>query len=221
VLDNYYDGSKVKITLDERISPSKNAENFYKKYNKQKRTLSALKPQREQAESELNYLIAVLDEVNLAEDMVELNLVQNELQSAGLVVEKQVTQKKKKEMETFCHEYEIFGFRVRAGRNNAENDKLTFTSKAEDVWVHAKDYHSSHVLIESNGKEVPEKVVRIAGEISAYYSKGRTGGKTEIVYTLRKNVKKPPKSKPGFCTYDNFKSMIVEPNKRNEFIKCD
>ena len=220
-LDNYYDGSKVKITLDERLTPAKNAENYYKKYNKQKRTLTALKPQREQAESELRYLTAVLDEIELAENFEELVLVQSELLVAGLIVEKQATNKKKKETESFCREYDVYGFRVRAGRNNAENDKLTFTSKAEDTWVHAKDYHSSHVVIESDGKEIPERVIRIACEISAYYSKGRTGGKTEVVYTKKKNVKKPPKSKPGFCTYDNFKSVMVEPNKRNEFLKCD
>ena len=220
-LDNYYDGSRVKITLDERFSPAKNAENYYKKYNKQKRTLTALKPQREQAESELKYLTAVLDEIELAENTEELNFVQIELQTAGLIVEKQITNKKKKEAESFCREYDVFGFRVRAGRNNAENDKLTFTARAEDVWVHAKDYHSSHVVIDCGGREIPERVIRIAGEISAYYSKGRTGGKTEVVYTQKKNVKKPPKSKPGFCIYDNFKSIMVEPNKRNEFLKCD
>ena len=220
-LDNYYDGSKMKIILDERLSPSKNAENYYKKYNKQKRTLIALKPQREQVETELNYLLAVLDEIELCEDLNELSLVQSELQAAGLIVEKQATNKKKKETESFCREYDVYGFRVRAGRNNAENDKLTFTARAEDIWVHAKDYHSSHVVIDCGGKEVPERVIRIAGEISAYYSKGRTGGKTEVVYTQKKNVKKPPKSKPGFCTYDNFKSVMVEPNKRNEFLKCD
>ena len=221
MLDNYYDGSKMKIILDERLSPSKNAENYYKKYNKQKRTLIALKPQREQVETELNYLLAVLDEIELCEDLNELSLVQSELQAAGLIVEKQATNKKKKETESFCREYDVYGFRVRAGRNNAENDKLTFTARAEDIWVHAKDYHSSHVVIDCGGKEVPERVIRIAGEISAYYSKGRTGGKTEVVYTQKKNVKKPPKSKPGFCTYDNFKSVMVEPNKRNEFLKCD
>lgn len=221
ILDNYYDGSKVKITLDENLSPSKNAENYYKKYNKQKRTLVALKPQHEQAESELNYFTTILEEIELSESIEELNMVQREMESAGLIVEKRATTKKKKEDLSFCHVYEVFGFKVRAGRNNTENDKLTFTAKPEDVWVHAKDYHSSHVVIETAGKQTPERVIRIAGEISAYYSKGRNGGKTEIVYTQRKHVKKPPKSKPGFCIYDNFKSMVVEPQKHEEFIKED
>ncbi len=219
VLDNYYDGSKVEIVLDKNLSPSKNAENYYKKYNKQKRTLSALKPQKEQAEKELDYLNSVIESVMLAENFIELSLIQQEMEISGFLVEKAQQQNKKKETQTFCREYEIFGFKVMAGRNNTENDKLTFTARAEDIWVHAKDYHSSHVIIVSSGKEVPEKVIRIAGEISAYYSKAREGGKAEIVYVPKKHVKKPPKSKPGFCTYENFKSLIVEPEKHAEFLK--
>lgn len=218
LLDNYYDGSQVKILLDSRLSASKNAENYYKKYNKQKRTLIALAPQKEQAEKELDYLNSVLDEISLSEDIEELILIQTELENYGLVNSPKVTDKKKKNL-SFCREYLVLGFKVRAGRNNAENDKLTFTSQPNDVWVHAKDYHSSHVVIESLGKIVPEKVIIIASEICAYYSKGRDGGKTEVVYTLRKHVKKPPKSKPGFCTYDNFKSVTVCPEKHTEFLK--
>lgn len=220
VLDNYYDGTKIKIQLDERLSPAKNAEAFYKKYNKQKRTQTALLPQREQAESELQYLISVIDEIELAETIEELDLVHQELLSAGIMVDKQVQTRKKKTEDLPFRIYSVFGFIVKAGRNNAENDKVTFTARADDVWVHAKDYHSSHVIIEAEGKDVPEKVIRIAGEISAYYSKGREGGKVEVVYTLKKHVKKPPKSKLGFCTYDNFKSMVVQPEKHLEFLKC-
>ena len=219
-LDNYYDGTQVEIVLDSRLSPAKNAENYYKKYNKQKRTLIALKPQREQAESELNYYLAVSDEIALCEDINELSFIQAELEKVGLIVERKVAQKKKP-VETFCRVYDVFGFKVRAGRNNTENDKLTFTSSPNDVWVHAKDYHSTHVLIETNGKKVPEKVLIVASQICAYYSKGREGGKTEIVYTERKNVKKPPKSKPGFCIYDNFNSITVTPEKHAEFLKTE
>lgn len=217
-LENYYDGSMVKIVLDKNLSPSKNAENFYKKYNKQKRTLTALKPQREQAQSELDYFIGVLTEIELSETIEELNLVQSELVQAGVMQEQKQTGKRKVE-ETFCREYEIDGFRVRVGRNNAENDKLTFTASASDVWLHAKDYHSSHVVIQTQGKKLSENVIVVSAEICAYYSKGREGGKTEIVYTEKKNVKKPPRSKLGFCTYDNFKSISVQPKKHVEFIK--
>ncbi len=216
---NYYDNSMIKISLDSRLSVAKNAEVYYKKYNKQKRTLIALQPQLDQAESELSYYESVMSEIELCEDINELALVQTELENAGVLVDKQARLKLKKENESFCRVYDVEGFRVLVGRNNAENDKLTFTAKPEDVWVHAKDYHSSHVIIESQKRSVPQSVIETSAEICAYYSKGREGGKTEIVYTQKKNVKKPPKSKPGLVIYENFKSISVNPNKRLELLK--
>ncbi len=217
VLDNYYDGKKVEIVLDGKLSVSKNAEQYYKKYNKQKRTLSALKPQREQAESELEYLTSIFEEINFCDSVQELKIVQKEMESAGLIKEQKATARKKVE-DSFCRTYEIEGFKIKTGRNNTENDKLTFTARPYDVWVHAKDYHSTHTIIYTEGKKLPEKVIIKVAEITAYYSKGREGGKTEIVYTERKNVKKPPKSKPGFVTYENFKSLSVMPEKHLEFL---
>ena len=221
VLENYYDNNLMEVCLDDRLSPAKNAESYYKKYNKQKRTLLALEPQKKQAETELDYLTSVLDEISLAEDYNELSLIENELLSTGLITNKNQVVKRRKENESFCRVYDIQGFAVRAGRNNTENDKLTFNSKPEDVWIHAKDYHSSHVVIEAKGKTVPYSVIILSCEICAYYSKGREGGKTEVVYTERKNVKKPSRSNPGFCTYDNYKSVIVEPEKHVELIKSN
>lgn len=219
-LENYYDNSTLTIELDERLTISKNAENYYKKYNKQKRTLVALKPQKEKAEDELNYLFAVADEIALAENIEELSLVQNELESVGLLRQTN-SPTKKKTKESFCNVYSVDGFNVRTGRNNAENDKLTHDAKANDLWLHAKDYHSSHVVIESQNKPIPKNVIVIAAEICAYYSKGRESGKAEISYTEKKNVKKPSGAKLGFVTYDNYKSMSVKPEKHTEFLKSE
>jgi predicted ribosome quality control (RQC) complex YloA/Tae2 family protein len=216
-VENYYNGEQVEIELDEHLSASKNAEVYYKKYNKQKRTLVALKPQKEQAENELNYLLSVQDEIMLAEEIEDLNSVQDELLLEGLIKE-QKAMAKKKTQEAFCRDYLIDGFRVKVGRNNAENDKLTFTAKSSDIWLHAKDYHSAHTIIYTEGKKVSERVLVIVAEITAHYSKGREGGKTEIVYTEKKNVKKPSKAKLGFVTYDNFKSLSVKPEKHVEFL---
>ena len=219
-LDNYYDGTKIKIQLNEYLSPAKNAENFYKKYNKQKRTLIALKPQREQAESELEYFVSVLDEINLAENVLELNEIEKELISEGIIAQQKNDKNKKQEQAKF-RTYFYKSFRIFVGRNNLENDKITFTAKQDDLWLHAKDYHSSHAVIESNGKQISDDVLMVGAQICAYYSKGREGGKTEIVYTQKKNVKKPSKSKPGFVTYINFKSVMVEPDKHDEFLQKD
>ncbi len=217
-LENYYDGSIVKIELDQRLSPAQNSENYYKKYNKQKRTLTALAPQKAQAQAELDYFTSVLDEISIAENIDELRFIATELEHAG-VLKKQAVQKRKKENESFCNVYDIGGFTVKAGRNNLENDKLTFSSRPKDIWLHAKDYHSSHVIIETQGKPVPKEVIKISAEICGYFSKARESGKVEIAYTEKKNVKKPNGGKLGFCTYDNYQTVIVTPEKHAEKIK--
>ncbi len=217
-LDNYYDGTTLKVALDQRLTPAKNSENYYKKYNKQKRTLTALAPQKEQANNELNYYLSVLDEIAIAEDISDLHLIASELEQVG-VLKKQPVQKRKKQEEIVGNTYIVSGFIVKAGRNNIENDKLTFSAKSKDIWLHAKDYHSSHVIIESLGKTVPEEVVKISAEICGYYSKARESGKVEIAYTEKKNVKKPTGAKLGFCHYDNYQTIMVEPKKHQDKIK--
>lgn len=222
-LENWYDDNKiVEIVLDESLSPSQNAEKFFKRYNKKKRTLEALESQKDMAKKELDYLLSVQMEAELAESITEAQMVLEELAEQGIIKQNNSKRKKKKDDVVSCREYLIDGFSVKIGRNNTENDRVTFTAKGDSIWLHSKDYHSSHAIIESsgNGKDVPQKVIEIVAEICAYYSKGRDGGKTEIVYTKRKNVKKPPKSKPGFCVYDNFSSVMVLPNKHEEFLKA-
>ncbi|MBE7087355.1 MAG: fibronectin/fibrinogen-binding protein [Clostridiales bacterium] len=219
IADNYYDGSKMTITLNPLLPPQKNAENFYKKYAKQKRALQSILPQKEQASSEVEYITSISDYLALAKDITDLKMIRDELKNYGLIKDDGV--KKRDTDKTFCRVYDVKGFTVKVGRNNTENDKLTFTARGESTWLHAKDYHSSHVIIEYDGKEVPDPVIVIASEICAYYSKGREGGKVEIVYTLKKNVKKPPKSKPGFVTYASYKSINVNAQEHSEFLKTD
>ncbi len=215
---NYYDNKEIKIDLLENLSPSQNAEKYYKKYNKQKRTLISLKPQKEDAEKELEYLNSALSELEIAENVEDLKLILEELIVAGLIIRNGAQKKKKEEQKEFLT-YGYLGFTVKVGKNNAENDRLTGSAKSEDVWLHVKDYHSSHVIIESNGKTVLEEVLKFSAEICAYYSKCRDTEKAEVVYTLKKHVKKPPKSPLGFCVYDNFKSITVNPNKHTEYLK--
>lgn len=217
-VDNYYDGTKIIVALDKKLSPSKNAENYYKKYNKQKRALALLAPQKESAEEELKYLESVETELTLADNISDLKAVESELLLSGFIKKPPAKKGAKAEVEK-PRIYDVYGFTVKAGRNNAENDKITFTAKPYDLWLHAKSYHSSHVIIETLGKKPPERVLTAAAEICAYYSKGRDGGKTEIVYCEKKFVKKPKKSPLGFCTYTDFKSVTVMPNIHTELLK--
>ena len=218
VLDNYYDGSQMEVLLDKRLTPSKNAEAYYKKYNKSKRALVMLAEQRENAEKELEYLNSIADGLSFADTIEDLKKIREELENAGILKANKVVDKRRIEKTDFCREYLIEGFIVRAGRNNMENDKLTFSAKSDDLWLHAKDYHSTHVIINANKNEIPEKVILIASEICAYYSKGRESGKVEVVNTKRKYVKKPNGANLGFCTYTDFKSIIVKPNAHTEYL---
>ena len=217
VLQNYYTQTDEEIILNPNLSPSKNAENYYKKYNKQKRALSMLETQLQGVREEENYLESLMSEITLATSLEDLKLVKEELIEAGLIKEKNITGKKKKEVNEY-REYCYLGYTIRVGRNNLENDKLTLSAKKGDIWLHSKNYHSSHVVIESNGGEVPQKVILVASEICAYYSKARDGGKSEVVFTLKKNVKKPSKSKPGFFTYNEYNSILVSPNSWKEYL---
>ncbi len=215
---NYYNGEEVVISLDKKLSPSKNAEAYYKKYNKQKRSQQALKPQMDGAVTELEYYQSVLEEISIAETEEDFDFILEELNGLGLV--KNFTKRKKQEEKQF-RVYLIEGYTVKVGRNNIENDKLVANASSLDVWLHAKDYHSSHVIIENKKEGVPGEVITKSAEICAYYSKGREGGKCEVVYTNKKFVKKPKGAKPGFCTYTDYKSITVTPNANSKLLKSN
>ena len=218
ILTNYYDGTEITVFLDPRLSPAQNAETYYKKYNKQKRALSLLEPQKKIAEEETDYLESVGAEISLAKDISDLIAVKEELTAVGRIKSAPVRKGVKKEDGFAPRKYNVCGFSVKVGRNNTENDRLTFSAKPWDIWLHAKDYHSAHVIIETENKPVPQKAIIVAAEITAYYSKGRDGGKTEVVYCEKKRVKKPRAAAPGFCTYTDFSSVIVSPSERAEYL---
>ena len=214
---NYYTGEEVEIALDENLSPSGSAELYYKKYNKSKRALLNLKPQLDSLSEEKEYLLSVKDEAELSETADEIKAVKSELIKNGLIKEKRISGKKRPEPTKRL--YVIDGFIVKVGKNNVLNDEITLSADKRDIWLHAKDFHSSHLIIETNKKTPRIETVIKAAEICAYYSKGREGGKTEIVYTEKKNVKKPKGAKAGFFIYDNYSSVTVEPNRHDELIK--
>ena len=127
----------------------------------------------------------------------------------------------KLEKEISCRVYVVNGYTIKVGKNNVANDRLTFSAKPNDIWLHSKLEHSSHVIISSLQKEVDLTTIKIASEICAFYSKGRESGKTEVVWTYKKHVKKPNGAKLGFVNYTNFNSIIVEPNKHEKYVKLD
>lgn len=217
VEDYYNENAPLTIKLDEQLSPNQNAQKFFKKYTKLKNTLKAVVPQKEQAESEIEYAESVLAEIEAAEDLPSLGYVRDELIESGYIPQPKNETKKKNDEKTKSEyrNFEYGGFHIRAGKNNVQNDRLTFTAKPSDCWLHVKDYHSAHVVIESNGKHIPTEIIGIAAEICAYFSEAKQGSKVAVDYTLKKYVKKPPKAKYGSVIYTDFKTVYVTPDSHS------
>ena len=205
-LENFYDGGTLKIVLDPTRTPAENAQSYFKKYRKEKRTLEMLAPQEEETRIELKYLESLSAAVEFARDTEDLSAIEEELISAGLIKVQAV--RKKKETAVPFRSFEKDGFRILVGRNNLENDKLVRSSKGDDIWLHTKAYHSSHVVIKTEGKKVPDEVLLYAAQMCAQYSAGK-GDKVAVDYCEIKYVKKPPKAKAGFVVYTDYKTILT------------
>lgn len=213
---NYYDENSrtVRIPLDKTLSPSQNAQRYFKKYNKQKRTLAATAPQKREAENELDYTQSALSSLARAENMLDLAETEEELRMTGLMPPQP---KKKKNAPLIPFRAFSFGdFRVFAGRNNVQNDRLLRESSPTDIWLHTQKYHSSHVIIRTEGRKVPANVLTAAAEICAFFSDGKSGDKIPVDYCERRFVKKPPKAKAGFVVYTDFKTLLATPDRHAE-----
>ena len=210
-VDNWYNGEKWKIALDTTLSPAKNAQKYFKIYNKQKRAKEILTPMRKAEEEEISYVDSVLTSIALADSDVDLKEIEQELIEVGLLrAPKQKAGGKKKEIVLPFREYERNGFKIFVGRNNVQNDRLVKSSAQNDIWLHAQNYHSAHVIIVTEGRQVSDETLVYAAQLCAYYSEGRNSGKIPVDYCLRKFVKKPNKSKAGFVVYTDYKTVLVE-----------
>ena len=213
-LENWYDekGGTVKITLDTTLSPAKNAQRYFKIYNKHKRTAEILTPMLKNEQAEIAYVDSVLVSIINAENALDLKEIEQELTELGLLrAPKERVGGKKKEAPLPYREFTFDGFTIYAGRNNIQNDRLLRDASPDDIWLHTQKYHSSHVIIAVRGGQVRDEVILRAAEICAYYSDGRDGDKIPVDYCKRKFVKKPNKSKAGFVIYTDYKTVLVKP----------
>ncbi len=211
-LQNYYDekGGTLKIPLDITLTPSQNAQRYYKKYQKQKRTLDALAPQERELRAELNYLERLFSAVQTAEEEEDLRAVEEEMLSAELL-KAPPSRTKKKKAEIPFRTFEREGFRILAGRNNLQNDRLVRASAPNDIWLHTQKYHSSHVVVQTEGKPLPDGVLLYAARLCARYSDGKAGSKIPVDYCQIKYVKKPSGAKAGFVIYTDYQTLLVDP----------
>ena len=195
-LENWYEEGcpVVKIALDATLSPAKNAQRYFKTYNKYKRAKEILQPMAESEKKEIEYTDSVLCSILLAENSEDLKEIETELTELGLLRAPAMRAGAKRKEITPFREYEFDGVKIYAGRNNLQNDRLLRLADPDDVWLHTQKYHSSHVIIAIRGGQVRDELLLYAAEICAYYSDGRGADKIPVDYCLKKFVKKPSKS---------------------------
>lgn len=211
---NYYDGSTLTIPLDVKLSPSKNAQHYFKKYGKSKTAIKEKQIQLDENEAEIKYLESVLSFLENTDDVVEIESIRAELVETGYVRRRrQAGGFKEKKYKPAPYRYTLSnGMSVLVGRNNKENDILTFkTAGNKDLWLHTKDIPGSHVIVQSGGVELDEEAVWEAAAIAAYHSKARTSENVPVDYVQIKYVKKPSGAKPGMVIFTNNRTVYVNP----------
>ena len=207
---NYYTNEPVTIPLDPTLSATENAKKYFDKYGKLKRTYEALSELTCQVKEEIDHLETISTALDIAlkeEDLVE---IKEELTQSGYIRRKGGTKKAKITSRPF-HYLSSDGFHIYVGKNNFQNDELTFKfATGNDWWFHAKGIPGSHVVVKTEGKELPDRTFEEAGRLAAYYSKGREQEKVEIDYVQKKQVKKPAGAKPGFVVYYTNYSLMID-----------
>ena len=207
---NYYTNEEIVIPLDSTKTPQENSQKYFDKYNKQKRTYEALISLIEETHNEITYLESVSNALDIAMSEDDLNQIKEELIESGYVKRK-FTKKKVKISSKPFHYVSSDGYHMYVGKNNIQNEELTFNFAAgNDWWFHAKGCPGSHVIVKTNGDELPDRTFEEAGKLAAYYSKNRGSEKVEIDYVEKKYVKKPKGGKPGFVVYYTNYSLMMD-----------
>lgn len=218
---NYYTNEELTIPLDETKTALENAKLYFEKYSKLKRTYEHLSTLVVSTKEELDHLDSIRTSLDIAMNEADLIQLKEELVDYGYIKRHTIKTKgpngkpikKPKVTSKPFHYVTNDGFHIYVGKNNYQNDELTFNfANGNDWWFHSKGVPGSHVIVRTNGVELPDHVYEQAGNLAAYYSKGRDSEKVEIDYTEKKNVKKPNKGKPGFVVYYTNFSLMATPS---------
>ena len=208
------DMKEIEIPLSPILSPQQNAAKFYKDYTRMKNAEKELTHQLALGTEELQYLESVLEELNRADTEAELEEIRQELQSGGYL-RQELGRKRMKQGKLPPMRFESTdGFPIYVGRNNRQNDELTFKlARKDDIWCHASKVHGSHVIISCGGKTPPDNTVTQAAQLAAYYAETGGGQNIPVDVTPVKQVKKIPSGKPGMVIYHTYKTVIANPYK--------
>ena len=212
---NYYTNEEITILLDPTLTPAENAQKYFNKYNKQKRTFEALTELIQETADDIHYLESISNSLDIALTEADLIQIKEELMQTGYVRRK-YTKKKEKITSRPMHYISSDGYHMYVGKNNLQNEELTFSfANGNDWWFHAKGAPGSHVIVKTGGDELPDRTFEEAGRLAAYYSKNRGSDKVEIDYVEKKHVKKPNGSKPGFVVYYTNYSLVIDSDISN------
>ena len=209
--ENFYTGEPVRIPLDPTLSATENAKKYFEKYNKLKRTHEALSELTKEVKEEIDHLESVSAALDIALYEEDLAQIKEELTESGYIRRKSGSRKQKITSKPY-HYISSDGFHMYVGKNNYQNDELTFKfASGNDWWFHAKQMPGSHVIVKlGDAQELPDRTFEEAARLAAYYSRGRGHNKVEIDYVQKKHVKKPGGAKPGFVVYYTNFSMAID-----------
>lgn len=220
-VENYYDeGKKIKIPADPLLTPSQNSQRYYKEYRKAQTARKVLNEQIEKGLADLDYLLTVEDELKRSETEKELNEIRAELSAAGFLKSKTGTKNKKNAPMSPLRFEAPDGFTVLVGRNNIQNDELSFKKATKnDYWFHVQKAPGSHVVLLTENREPTEAAMEFAANTAAYYSSVRERGAAEVDYTRIRNLKKPPAARPGYVIYHIYNTVYAKAEKPQEIIQ--
>ncbi|MCC8152473.1 MAG: NFACT family protein [Lachnospiraceae bacterium] len=210
---NYYTNEMIQVPLDPTLTPQETAKKYFERYGKLKRTYEALNELIEDTRAEIDHLDSVATALDIAQSEADLAQIREELIQSGYIRQRYSKKKQQQQKSRPWHYRSSDGYDIYVGKNNLQNDELTFRfSEGNDWWFHAKQMPGSHVLVKTKTGDLPDQTFEEAARLAAFYSKGRGGEKVEIDYLQKKNVKKPNKSRPGFVVYYTNYSMVSVPD---------
>lgn len=215
--ENYFEEGypEIAIPLDPLKTPQQNAAALYKEFTRKKAAKEHLTTLIGEGEKQCDYLAAVLDEIERAENERDLADIRRELKETGYLKKTKTTKADRAKPQAPLRFISSDGLEILVGRSNMQNDELTFKlARRTDLWLHVQKLHGSHVVLRTDGIEPPLRSIEEAASLAAYYSQGREAGKIPVDITQIRFVKKPAGALPGAVLYTDYSTVFVAPDEK-------